>query len=35
MDESDLRAIYQFLKTLPPVTNDVGPQMLDAKPAAK
>jgi mono/diheme cytochrome c family protein len=33
MDEADIRAIYQYLKSLPPVTNDVGPAMTDAKPA--
>src|SRR6185369_10448231 len=25
MDEDDLRAIYRYLKSVPPVTNDVGP----------
>jgi len=27
MDEDDLRAIYRYLKSVPPVTNDVGPAM--------
>lgn len=31
MDEADLRAIYQYLKSLPPVNNDVGPPMADAR----
>jgi hypothetical protein len=25
MHESDLRAIYRYLKSLPPAVNDVGP----------
>ena len=29
MDEDDLRAIYRYLKSLPPVTNDVGPPFVD------
>jgi mono/diheme cytochrome c family protein len=31
MDEEDLRAIYRYLKTVPPVTRDVGPPVVDAK----
>jgi mono/diheme cytochrome c family protein len=31
MDEDDLRAIYQFLKSLPPVKQDNGPAMADAR----
>jgi hypothetical protein len=27
MDEDDLRAIYRYLKSLPPVMNDAGPTM--------
>jgi len=30
MEEEDLRAIYQYLKSLPPVVNDVGPPMVTA-----
>ena len=36
MDDSDLRSIYRYLRTLPPVENDVGPTYRDAgwsKPA--
>ena len=29
MSEEDLRAIYQYLKSLPPVVNDVGPPFVD------
>jgi mono/diheme cytochrome c family protein len=29
MDEDDLRAIYRYLKSLPPVVNDVGPPVVD------
>ena len=29
MDEDDLRAIYRYLKSLPPVANDVGPPYVD------
>jgi mono/diheme cytochrome c family protein len=29
MSEEDLRAIYRFLETLPPVENDVGPVFVD------
>ena len=29
MDEDDLRAIYRFLKTLPPYENDTGPAMRE------
>ncbi len=29
MAEDDLRAIYRYLKTVPPVTNDVGPPVVD------
>ena len=29
MDENDLRAIYRFLRTLPPVENDTGPAFVD------
>jgi hypothetical protein len=31
MDEDDLRAMYLYLKTVPPVTRDVGPAMTMAK----
>ena len=31
MAEDDVRAIYRFLKTVPPVTRDVGPPVTDAK----
>jgi mono/diheme cytochrome c family protein len=31
MNEDDLRAIYRYLKSVPPVHRDVGPPMLDAK----
>jgi mono/diheme cytochrome c family protein len=31
MAEEDLRAIYQYLKTVPPVVRDVGPAMTEAK----
>jgi len=31
MDEDDLRAIYLYLKSLPPVSRDVGPAVTDAK----
>jgi hypothetical protein len=30
MDEQDLRAIYKFLRTLPPIEHDTGPAMRDA-----
>jgi mono/diheme cytochrome c family protein len=30
MDEDDLRAIYLYLKTVPPVTRDVGPPVTNA-----
>ena len=33
MAEDDIRAIYQYLKTLPPVKNDVGPAMREEKVA--
>ena len=29
--EDDLRAIYRYLKTVPPVKNDVGPPMVNVK----
>ena len=29
MHEEDLRAIYHYLKTLPPVVNDPGPAFVD------
>ena len=29
MDENDMRAIYRYLKSLPPVVNDVGPPYVD------
>jgi mono/diheme cytochrome c family protein len=29
MDEDDLRAIYRYLTSLPPVVNDVGPPVVD------
>lgn len=32
MDEDDLRAIYRFLESVPPVQNDVGPPVAEAKP---
>jgi hypothetical protein len=28
MAEEDLRAIYRYLKTVPPVSNDVGPPVV-------
>jgi hypothetical protein len=28
MTDDDLRAIYRFLRTLPPVENDVGPPFV-------
>ena len=31
MAEEDLRAMYRYLKTVPPVTRDVGPPVVDAK----
>ncbi len=31
MDEDDLRAIYLYLKSVPPVTRDVGPPVTNAK----
>lgn len=31
MDEDDLRAIYRYLKSLPPVKNDVGPAVTEVK----
>ncbi len=31
MDEDDLRAIYLYLKSVPPVTRDVGPPVANAK----
>ena len=31
MSEEDLRAIYLYLKSVPPVTRDVGPPVTDAK----
>jgi mono/diheme cytochrome c family protein len=31
MSEEDLRAMYLYLKTVPPVTRDVGPAMASAK----
>ena len=31
MDEDDLRAIYRYLQTVPPVVNDVGPAMVEKK----
>jgi mono/diheme cytochrome c family protein len=31
MDEDDMRAIYKYLKTVPPVTRDVGPPVTNAK----
>jgi mono/diheme cytochrome c family protein len=31
MNEEDLRAIYQYLMSVPPVKNDVGPPMVDVK----
>jgi hypothetical protein len=29
MDEDDLRAIYRFLRTLPPVEHDTGPRVRE------
>ena len=31
MDEDDLRAIYRYLKSVPPVKNDVGAPMVSVK----
>jgi mono/diheme cytochrome c family protein len=31
MEEDDLRAIYRYLKSLPPVKNDVGPAQVEVK----
>ena len=31
MDEDDMRAIYRYLKTVPPVTRDVGPPVTNEK----
>lgn len=31
LDEDDLRAIYRYLKTVPPATRDVGPPVTEAK----
>ena len=31
MNEEDLRAIYQYLKSLPPVKNDVGPAKVETR----
>jgi mono/diheme cytochrome c family protein len=31
MAEDDLRSIYRYLKTVPPVTRDVGPPVVDVK----
>lgn len=31
LDEDDLRAIYRYLKSVPPVFNDPGPPFVDAK----
>jgi mono/diheme cytochrome c family protein len=31
MTDDDLRAIYRYLKTVPPAKNDVGPSMVEAK----
>ena len=31
MSDDDLRAMYQYLKSLPPVTRDVGPPVTNAK----
>jgi len=31
MADEDLRAIYQYLKSVPPVKNDVGPPVVDVK----
>lgn len=35
MDEDDLRAIYLYLKTVPPVTRDVGPPVTNAVAKSK
>ena len=29
LDEDDLRAIYRYLKTVPPVVNEAGPAFVD------
>ena len=29
--DEDLRAMYRYLKTVPPVKNDVGPPMIELK----
>ena len=31
MNEEDLRAVYQYLTSMPPVKNDVGPPMVPVK----
>jgi hypothetical protein len=31
MSEDDLRAIYLYLKSVPPVSRDVGPPVANAK----
>ena len=31
LDEDDLRSIYRYLQTVPPVVNDVGPAMVEKK----
>jgi mono/diheme cytochrome c family protein len=31
MEEDDLRAIYRYIKTVPPSTRDAGPVMVEAK----
>ena len=29
LDQDDLRAIYRYLKSVPPVKRDVGPPMVE------
>jgi hypothetical protein len=31
MPEDDLRAIYRYLKSVPPVKNDVGPPVVNVE----
>ncbi len=32
MSEDDLRAMYRYLRTVPPVSNDVGPPVTELVP---
>ena len=34
LNEDDLRAIYRYLKTVPPVNRDVGPAVVEKKAKA-